>query len=775
MKGIRMQKGITLIALIITIVVLLILAMVAISAIQDSSILTHAERSAIMHEVGTISEKIRLESQAIKLETAQGGTKTQTVENALINLYADNNATPIQIEIESATSIPEGITAGKYYVVIPEYLDYNIARGKGGKEAEIKEDTFVVDDNFNVYYLITATVKTAGGGENPPDDPQIGALPDDGNPLTIRAIEDLVDFAKVINAGDPDGIYTGKTVTLETSLDFEDEDPNAISSYRDASNESYGDLNGDEKVENIKTELTTGAGFTPIGTMSSDGMTVFKGTFEGKNNTLYNIHMNRQNDFAVGLFGIADNDIIIQNLKITGNIIGNAEQGIVAGIIGMNYSEAGGEINISNCDISNMNLSGGIVSGILGAVMSNTNISIKDCEIADSCSFPDNIISGAGICVMGQGMENNITIKNCINSVDISGKEVAGIVVNAGEIDLGNVTIENCENNGKISGVGTSSEDVNIAGIASLYDDCSINGNVRIVGCTNNGELTTGYGPVAGILSTSAHIAGESSIIDECVNNGAILLSGDLTDISGIAIAQNTNVIVTDCINNGLIEAKDLEYIDKVAGIIIGYAKEIKGCINNGVISVGNKVKKLSGIYILSTTSEYTDINIENCKNIGIITVVAEDGVKNSYEYKGIVSGLGYIINDGNVRIKDCTNEADIIANFNFETTENPRYKLPEAIIAGGTVCEVSDEGLIVELENLINSGNISTNGNIVSGVYYGEADTLTANKCKNTGNITTTHSEGQAYGVIGGTITNKTETECENTGTITPEHQNKI
>lgn len=51
----------------------------------------------------------------ILLHTAQGRNKTQKVENALTNLYADDNATPTQIELESATSIPEGITARKYY------------------------------------------------------------------------------------------------------------------------------------------------------------------------------------------------------------------------------------------------------------------------------------------------------------------------------------------------------------------------------------------------------------------------------------------------------------------------------------------------------------------------------------------------------------------------------------------------------------------------------------------------------------------------------------
>ena len=60
MKKTKLEKGITLIALIITIVVLLILAVVTIGAIRDSSIITHSQKASNDHITGQEKEKIQL-------------------------------------------------------------------------------------------------------------------------------------------------------------------------------------------------------------------------------------------------------------------------------------------------------------------------------------------------------------------------------------------------------------------------------------------------------------------------------------------------------------------------------------------------------------------------------------------------------------------------------------------------------------------------------------------------------------------------------------------
>ena len=57
MKGIKTQKGITLIALIITIIVLLILAVVAIGAVRDGGIITHAQNAASDYTIAQEKDK----------------------------------------------------------------------------------------------------------------------------------------------------------------------------------------------------------------------------------------------------------------------------------------------------------------------------------------------------------------------------------------------------------------------------------------------------------------------------------------------------------------------------------------------------------------------------------------------------------------------------------------------------------------------------------------------------------------------------------------------
>ena len=72
MKKTRIQKGITLIALIITIVVLLIIATVTIGAVQDSKIITHAEKSAKDYNQAKVNELSILEQYEVMLDEKQG-------------------------------------------------------------------------------------------------------------------------------------------------------------------------------------------------------------------------------------------------------------------------------------------------------------------------------------------------------------------------------------------------------------------------------------------------------------------------------------------------------------------------------------------------------------------------------------------------------------------------------------------------------------------------------------------------------------------------------
>jgi len=72
MKKTKLEKGITLIALIITIVILLILAVVTIGAVQNGGIITHAQNTKLIYQVAQIEEALKLKMQEEKLAIAAG-------------------------------------------------------------------------------------------------------------------------------------------------------------------------------------------------------------------------------------------------------------------------------------------------------------------------------------------------------------------------------------------------------------------------------------------------------------------------------------------------------------------------------------------------------------------------------------------------------------------------------------------------------------------------------------------------------------------------------
>ena len=138
-----------------------------------------------------------------------------------------------------------------------------------------------------------------------------GVLEQNGAEYIINSIEDLVFFAHDVTNGNN---YEGKTVKLGTSLDF-----NSTKSYVDPFRTDYGEYGYDGE---LKTLLTSGEGFIPIGTIYDRDISMnhFYGTFDGNYNTIYNLYQNIEESNKVliaGLFGT--NMGTIKNLQIKNN------------------------------------------------------------------------------------------------------------------------------------------------------------------------------------------------------------------------------------------------------------------------------------------------------------------------------------------------------------------------------------------------------------------------------------------------------------------------
>lgn len=166
----------------------------------------------------------------------------------------------------------------------------------------------------------------------------------DDDPYTINSIEDLVAFASNVTNGTT---YEGQTVKLGLSLDF-----NSNKSYVNSLSTDYGKYGYNGK---LKTLLTSGEGFNPIGSIRDNSAT-FAGIFDGNGNELINLYMNKSNtesgDYIIGLFGNNQGTIKnlgIKNCNITVNIsVQLTPTGtMVSGIAG--YNRTG---NIDSCYVT---------------------------------------------------------------------------------------------------------------------------------------------------------------------------------------------------------------------------------------------------------------------------------------------------------------------------------------------------------------------------------------------------------------------------------------
>lgn len=394
----------------------------------------------------------------------------------------------------------------------------------------------------------------------------------DVDPYVINSMEDLVIFSYDVTQGNT---YEGKTVKLGLSLDF-----NSTKSYVDAFRTDYSKYgyNGE-----LKSALTTGEGFKPIGIIEYDNSVNendinsskgFGGVFDGNHNKIINLNINKKvktsNKIILGLF--SNNYGTITNLGIESGSISlqsdNTNRSIVAGFTGLNNGV------IDSCYLSGnvKNQSKGTGSGGAG-----------------------------GIAAINYG-----TIKNSYNAASITGSGVSSMTVGGIVRSNSNGKIINCYNKGKIysEGFSTTVSAGGISGIAgSDYDKCYNIGDVHGV---NNKE--NAYARIGGIVGD---MSGNSN---NCYNIGSISGVGYYTQLGGIAgFLNGEQVLITSCYNKGeIIDKTDYEN-NSYIGCIVGY--NYKGKVNksyylknNNILGVGKTVNGISDTEEISLQDDMPSI-----------------------------------------------------------------------------------------------------------------------------------------------------------------------
>ena len=409
------EKGITLIALIVTIIVLLILAGITIGAITgDNGIINQAQSAKTENERSDIEEQINV----IVIQNSKDRVMDK---NKLINDFEEKLPDGKEI-VESDDLI---------YIIYPEY-------------------SFEVD----IDSLEVAQVEIDKADDETPW--ELSGSGTEADPYLIESIEDLVAFSNNVNSGTS---YNGKYVKLTRDLDF-----NLPFSYVNpktkVSEKTNRIIEEDNNGTELKTFLTSGTGFNPIGGNKTGS---FWGIFDGNGKVIKNIYINRPEEDYVALFGYSNGEI--EKLGLTGNVTGGVSSfAYVGGIVGRSISTIRYCYNLADITSNQTNVFG-----------------IGKADIVEYCYNGGNIIAKGS-----SGGISNGDIKNSYNSGDVKGKYFIGGISSS-------FTVENCYNLGDV--IGSEGYSYGIGGIVGTTQakirNCFSKGNVT-------GESTTQVGGIIG-------------------------------------------------------------------------------------------------------------------------------------------------------------------------------------------------------------------------------------------------------------------------------------
>ncbi len=438
MQKIRKEQGITLLALVITIIILLILAGITISAITgDNGIIGNAGQAKEETEIA--NEKEIVEKATVQ---AMGNNKYGNIEESELQEQLNKETEEGKTEVSDVEDEFEVVfhESNRYYTV--------------DKDGNVQGAYEIIEDKYPGDITVGKDGNTLDGSEE--------------KPYEIWCIEDLCAFSNEVNKGTT---FWSKYVKLMRNLNF-----NSNLSYVNGNISVDGNIQSCQSIEELKKLLTENEGFYPIGNSYSSTAAIFRGIFDGNNKTIKKIYINRPNN-VVGLFGTTsndtDNNIIIKNLSISGNMTGSTVGSIFADVRTYDRDNKDSFIKIENCT-SDINIEGDVTGGFIGInnASSTGKLIIANC-INNGTINGKSYVGG----ILGYNY-NNTKIINCYNSGNIEGESDVGGIVGHDErqsniintYNLGNVTsnsnaggiigwsgwaeksIENCYNMGRISG-----------------------------------------------------------------------------------------------------------------------------------------------------------------------------------------------------------------------------------------------------------------------------------------------------------------------------------
>ena len=434
--------------------------------------------------------------------TITGSGYSATASENVVTFLGGSSATATSVTVSSTTEleviVPSAAVTGRISVSVG-----GVAPNSGSSVVSVQE--FTIDRDTDMDGLIDVR-----------NFEQLDAmrydLDGDGIPAYGQGIAEYnAAFGTSFGVADADNdnaVNNSATITgyeLTRNLDFE-----AGASYAGSRNLAWIDPANGGIPGNTE-------GWLPIGDIS----TPFRATFEGNDNTISNLYIDRTS--RVGLFGVVDTGGKIKNLGLVG--------GSVEGYTSVGCLAGRNEGTISACYATGDATS---PSGQAGGLVGNNTGAISGSYATGNAMATGLFISAGGL--VGQ---NSGTISACYATGDATSPSgtTGGLVgYNSGEIS-GSYAEGNVETGSSAAGglVGTNTFGNTISACYAIGTATSISGSVGgLVGYNNGGGISACY--AEGNVETGSSNAG--GLVGQNISGGTIsacYAKGNATATSGAA------------------------------------------------------------------------------------------------------------------------------------------------------------------------------------------------------------------------------------------------
>lgn len=198
-------------------------------------------------------------------------------------------------------------------------------------------------------------------------------------------------------------------------------------------------------------------------------------------------------------------------------------------------------------------------AGLFGLLNGAT---VRNLTIGENCTF---VGGAANVGALAGRVIGTTTISNVTNKATVTGAYAGGLF---GYVGGGNkvTTIENCTNMGTVKGANLAGGLTSWDGYLNVYNNCR---NVGAVTCTATAMVHTGndaLGKGAGGLIGRASPGGTGPVLTSCINNGVVTAKDHVGGLIGVARIA----VINNCYNYGQVVATDTQasYYGGIQGIL---------------------------------------------------------------------------------------------------------------------------------------------------------------------------------------------------------------